>query len=340
MKNALTYAICAATSLLCGPAIAADSDITTYREMCDASASVALDANHFVVADDEMNVLRVYRRGQPSSVAQVDLSKFLGTKPDKESDLEGAARVGNTIFWISSHGTNSEGKVQDRRRRFFATEVIPGSSPPTLRPLGKPYSTLVDDLAKLSQYKLGEAATIPPKTFGALNIEGLAEGVNGNLLIGFRNPLPGNKALIIPLKNPTELVDEKPEAREKPEVREKAEVRQKIEASFGTPIELDLQGRGIRSIERVGSAYLIVAGPIDGKGDFKLFRWSGKENGEGIEPVDAPALKGLFPEAMFAIPETGEVQILSDDGTFPVGGGECKGAARTEQTFRSVTIKP
>jgi hypothetical protein len=123
-------------------------------------------------------------------------------------------------------------------------------------------------------------------------------------------------------------------------IDENPEVRAKAEASFGTPIELDLQGRGIRSIERVGSAYLIVAGPINGKGDFKLFRWSGKENGEGLEPIDTPALKGLSPEAMFAIPETGEVQILSDDGTFPVGGGECKGAARTEQSFRSVLFKP
>ncbi|MBR1225200.1 DUF3616 domain-containing protein [Bradyrhizobium sp. AUGA SZCCT0176] len=328
MKNGFTYAICAATSLLSGAATAADSTITTYREMCDASASVALDADHFVVADDEMNVLRVYRRGQPSSVAQVDLSKFLDTKPDKESDLEGAARVGNTIFWISSHGTNSEGKVQDRRRRFFATELVPGSSPPTVRPVGKPYSKLVEDLSKLTQYKLGEAATKPPKTVGALNIEGLADGGDGRLLIGFRNPLPGNKALIIPLKNPTVLVDEKPE------------VREKAEASFGNPIELDLKGRGIRSIERVGSTYLIVAGPIDGKGDFKLFRWSGKESGEDLELVDTPSLKGLSPEAMFAISETGEVQILSDDGTFPVGGGECKDVPRTEQSFRSVILKP
>jgi hypothetical protein len=32
--------------------------------MCDASAAVALDADHFVVADDENNVLRIYRRGR------------------------------------------------------------------------------------------------------------------------------------------------------------------------------------------------------------------------------------------------------------------------------------
>lgn len=328
MKNVFAYVI-AATSVLCGPATAAEPTITTYREMCDASASVALDKDHFVVGGDELNVLRVYRRGQPSSVAQIDLSKFLDTKRDKESDLEGAARVGNTIFWISSHGTNSEGKVQDRRRRFFATEVVPGSSPPTIRPVGKPYSKLVQNLAsdpRLAKFQLGEAATKPPKTSGALNIEGLADGGGDRLLIGFRNPLPGNKALIIPLENPGELIDEKASA--------------EVSARFGNPIELDLKGQGIRSIERVGNAYLIVAGSIDGKGNFTLFRWSGKETGEGLDPIDTPSLNNVSPEALFAIPESEEVQFLSDDGSMPVGGGDCKDAPPAQQTFRSVTFKP
>src|SRR5215212_2246202 len=68
-----------------------------YRGMCDASAAVALGKDHFVVGDDELNVLRVYTRDQPEAVGQVDLSSFLGTKPKKESDLEGAARLGNKI---------------------------------------------------------------------------------------------------------------------------------------------------------------------------------------------------------------------------------------------------
>jgi len=181
---------------------------TIYRGMCDASAAVALDKDHFVVADDELNVMRIYRRGQPESVAQVDLSSFLGTKPDKESDIEGAARIGNMIFWISSHGTNKDGKIQDRRRRLFATEVVPGAVP-TVQAVGKPYSKLVDDLAAdpgFAKYGLGEAATKPPKTKGALNIEGLAATADGKLLVGFRNPIQGNKALVAPIENPDEVV--------------------------------------------------------------------------------------------------------------------------------------
>ena len=54
----------------------------------------------------------------------MDLSSFLGTMPKTESDIEGAATLGSKIFWITSHGTNSNGEVQDRRRKLFATEIL------------------------------------------------------------------------------------------------------------------------------------------------------------------------------------------------------------------------
>jgi Protein of unknown function (DUF3616) len=304
----------------------AEPTISMYGEMCDASAAVALDQEHFVVGDDELNVLRVYKRGQSSSVAQIDVSKFLGTKPKKESDIEGAARVGNTVFWISSHGTNKDGEVQDRRRRFFATEVVAGT-PPSVRPVGKPYAALVQDLAsdpKLTKYDFADAAGRAPKTPGALNIEGLADATDGRLLIGFRNPLPGGKALIIPLENPEELT--------------RNDAPAGTRARFGNPVELDLNGLGVRSIERVGDSYLVVAGPFDAKGDFRLLRWSGKD--EKVDPIDAPSLKGLNPEALFAFGETGEIQILSDDGEFKIGSGKCKDAAQAQQMFRSVILRP
>jgi hypothetical protein len=293
-----------------------------YRGLCDASAAVALDKDHFVVADDELNVMHVYKRDQPDSVAQVDLSSFLGTKPDKESDIEGATAIGNKIFWISSHGTNKDGKVQDRRRRLFATEVVAGPVP-TVRAVGKPYSRLIEDLSadpRFTKYGLPDAATKPPKTKGALNIEGLADTVDGKLLIGFRNPLPGDKALVITIENPQDAIAG-------------------AAAKLGEPIEIKLGGRGIRSFERVGTTYLIVAGPIDGKGSFDLYRWSGDAKDDPTIVANA-GLSGLNPEALFAIPGSAEVQILSDDGTVDVGGKECKEAPRGSQSFRSITLKP
>jgi len=77
-----------------------------YRGMCDASAAVALGQGRFVVADDERDVLLVYKRGQPEGVASVDLVDYLGNrKPNgknAEADIEGAAAIGQRIYWIAS----------------------------------------------------------------------------------------------------------------------------------------------------------------------------------------------------------------------------------------------
>ena len=80
---------------------------------------------------------------------------------------------------------------------------------------GKSYTQLVlrDMLEdpKLAQFDLKTAETITPKEPGGLNIEGLTSTPEGALLIGFRNPIPEGKALLIPLKNPLDLVTKDPQ---------------------------------------------------------------------------------------------------------------------------------
>ncbi|MDR7267718.1 hypothetical protein J2X20_000347 [Pelomonas saccharophila] len=288
---------------------------TRYEGLCDASAAVALDARHFIVADDEHNRLTIYRRGEVRAVSQVDLDKFL--KADKEADLEGAAQVGNRIYWIASHARNSAGKVREDRQRFFATEIR-GS---TIEPIGKPYTVLLADLlaaAPLAPLKLSDAAGRAAEAMGGFNIEGLAAAPDGSLLIGLRNPIPQGRALIIPLLNPAALVEGKGPAR------------------FGSAIRLDLGGRGVRSLERIGNGYLIVAGPTGDEGTFALFRWSGK-------PIDMPVpvkaeLGTLRPEALFAWPD-GQITLLSDDGGVMVGNKACKDADKGKRTFRALDVK-
>jgi hypothetical protein len=293
----------------------------SYQGMCDASAAVALDANHFAVADDERNTLLVFKRGEKGAVGSIDLSVFLGTKPDKESDIEGAATIDARTYWISSHGRNSAGERQERRLRFFATDVVTGSAGPRIITAGRPYSSLLDDLIaspQLSALKLADAAALKPEGNDGLNIEGLAATPDKKLLIGFRNPIRGQRALLVPLENPHEVIQGKT-------------------ARFGTAILLDLNKRGIRSMDRVGTSYLIVAGPPADSGSFALYRWSG-------DPAQAPTVlngidfTGLHPEAMFAIPNSRKVQFLSDDGQKMVGGVECKRLDRSKQMFRSVII--
>ena len=86
--------------------------IIRHTGMCDASAAVPVGSNLFVVANDEDNTLRIYKRnksGEP--IYSQDLSSFLQIDPKHpEADIEGATLIKNRIYWISSHGASKEGK--------------------------------------------------------------------------------------------------------------------------------------------------------------------------------------------------------------------------------------
>ncbi len=263
--------------------VAAQS-VISYRGLCDASAAVALDVEHLGVAGDEDNTLRIFRRGVADAVGTLALADFLGTGK-RESDIEGAARIGNRIFWIASHGRNKDGKERSERDRFFATDIRPGTTPPGHVPAATPYRGLIDDLRSvptLKAFRLDAAARLAPEAPGGLSIEGLAAMPDGRLLIGLRNPIPNSKALLVPLENPAGVVNGE-------------------RARLGEPIVLSLRGRGVRSIEQVGGAYYIVAGPTADSGPFSLYRWSGNA-------ADAPSIargvdfSGLRPEALFELP--------------------------------------
>lgn len=307
---------------------------TKYAGFCDVSAAIALGPDHFVAGEDETDVLAIYRRGTPTPVARVDLVDFLGNRNKKgnakEADFEGAARVGDVIYWIASHARDSKGNVEETRRRFFATSVTGTGASPTVSASGQPYKLMLNDLLgdpALASLNLAKAAELAPELPNALNIEGLAATPEGQLLIGFRNPLPKDLAIVLPLTNPQQVV---------------AGVES---AKFGAPILLDLEGRGIRSMERVGNRYLIVAGPFNsgtggGRGsDFALFSWNGKPDAKA-ERVKADFGK-LRPEGMFAIPGSTDLEILSDDGDEPFGANtKCKdpNVPPPNKTFRTIRI--
>ncbi|MEF7617531.1 DUF3616 domain-containing protein [Aquincola sp. MAHUQ-54] len=320
-RSAAALLTCAA-----GLAAAAGQAAATYQGLCDASAAEALDARHFAVAGDEDNTLRVFRRGEPKAVAQWPMAGFLGTGK-KESDIEGAAVVGRRIYWIASHGRNKDGKPRPDRHRFFATDIVAppasaASAPPSLVPAGAPYLGLLDDLLAapgLQRFKLAEAARLAPEAPGGLNIEGLAARPGGGLWIGLRNPIPNGQALLVPLLNPDDVLAGRP-------------------ARIGEPLLLGLRQRGVRSIERVGDVYWIVAGPTADRGAFSLYRWSGQP-GDAPVLADGSALAGLRPEALFAWPD-GRLQILSDDGGVETAGIACKDRPAAQQAFRSAELPP
>ena len=297
---------------------------TQYGGMAEASAAAMLDNRHFVVAEDECNTLLVYEFGKPKPVGQpVDLAGFLGTG-DKASDIEGGARVGDMIYWISSHSLPRLGKPRDWRKRFFATKVdaSDASAPvPTVRPHGKAYAGLLEDMIaapQLRDLKLDAAAQVLPEQIDGLNIEGLAAWKTDGLLIGFRGPLIAGRAPLVPFKNPAAVVSGG-------------------RAGFEKPILLDLGGRGIRSIDRVEGHYLIVAGPVGDVGTFAIYRWSG-------EPADPPILQvqlnsgTVAPEALLPVPTSKEVTLLSDDGSSQAEAA-CGTDAKAQQRFRALQVR-
>ncbi len=306
-----------------GPATAVD--IVICRGMCDASAIVAAGSEHFVVADDEDNIFRTYSRTQGDApVSQTNLSSFLRVDPKSpEVDLEGAAPLGDRVYWISSHARNQNGKERPSRHRFFATTISASNGVVAVNPVGLPYIKLLTDLRnepRLKKFNLTAAARRAPKSKNALNIEGLCATPAGHLLIGFRNPIPQRKALVVPLLNPAELIEGRA-------------------ARFGDPQLLDLGGLGIRSITRSGDRYFIIAGSYDGAGPSALFEWSG--GSAAPRPLPRPELAGLNPEALecLTINDRLRLLIVSDDGTRKIGGQDCKDVLDPNlKYFRATTL--
>jgi hypothetical protein len=301
------------------------SKATVYTGMANASGAVALTTNLFVVADDEDNTLRIYRADQGgTAVGQCDCTPFLKLEGEQpEADLEGGARVGDRAFWISSHGRNRAGKERPSRGVFFATDINTSAGGITLSPAGAPYRNLLADLIeepRFARFHLAAASRRAPKEVDALNIEGLSATPEGGLLIGFRNPIPDGKALLIPLLNPNEMILGN-------------------KARFGDAILLDLGGLGIRDVALVQDRYVIIGGPYHPGGKFRLYTWKG---GTSIpEVLGLKHLSRCNAEGLVIYPGKAlhAFQILSDDGTRPVEGVPGKAVTdKSKQSFRSFWV--
>ena len=143
-----------------------------------------------------------------------------------------------------------------------------------------------------------------------------------HLLIGFRNPIPAGKALLVPLLNPGELIEGR-------------------SAKLGNPLLLDLGGLGIRSIGYDDGKYLIIAGPFDNDGESRAYEWDGKSSTPRLLPdVRFP---GANPEGLaFSKPDgKAEFFVLSDDGTLKIDGVDCKKVKDTNRRqFRGYLLIP
>jgi hypothetical protein len=286
-----------------------------HTGMAGASAAAALTTNLVVVANDEDNVLRVYRTDESGDpVQRIDISAHIDARGRfSEADIEGGARIGDRIYWLGSHSRNKDGKLRPNRHRLFATQVHTNAGQVTLRPIGGVCRTLADQLAAapaLSPFHLRDALSRGPEESGAFNLEGLAAAPEGALLIAFRNPVPDGKALLVPLRNPIAILEGAP-------------------AEFGPPVQLDLGGLGIRDIVWTGREWFVAAGGSHKGGRSRMFRWTGDGSPARVENS---GVKRLNPEAIAVFGSGTDLSLLvcSDDGN--------KNA--TVPAFRSIWLIP
>lgn len=292
------------------------------RGMANASAAVRIGTDRVLVGSDENNTLILYssiRGGAPLKVFET--SPWLGLRRGEgEADFEGAARIGDVVYWIGSHARNKNGRYRPERHRFLALKISHEDGELELNPVAPAAGTLLESMLAaptMAEFSLREASGIAPELPGGLNIEGLAAGPEGTLWIGFRSPVPGGRALLAQLRNPMEFATGHP-------------------AQWGPACRLDLGGKGIRDLVWTGQEYFVLGGNSGEGGRTRLYRWTGP--GAEPTPVKAPGIKDLNAEGLvaFGTPQSPRILVLSDDGNRK--GNDALDTLK--RTFRMLWVDP
>lgn len=326
----------------------------TQEGSSDASTAFALPDGFMIVADDEANVLRVYPRAGGAAVLEWSYA-LNGPKLTKELDLEAGTRIGDTLYLTGSNSNSKDGgDAMADRSHLFAVKVAGTGAATTFDYLGQ-FSALESQLvawdagnghalgANHFGFAASAAAGIAPERVDGFSIEGMTSAPGDTALwLGFRAPLADAgaraKGLIVPLQNANALL-----------------AGTATQATFGTPIELELGGRGIRSIDKGSDGnYLIVAGPAGASSplvdrNFALFSWNGNPQSAPVElSNDLDALRkdtgGSFESVVGVagpVAAGTEVQLLMDNGdtVWPGQSAVSKDLEPVDQKFGGFVVR-
>jgi uncharacterized repeat protein (TIGR02543 family) len=319
-----------------------------HTNSSDASGASAVDSNFMFVADDETNLIRLYsRKNSGKELYALDVTSGVGAS--SECDLEGSSssvkfNPGKRVYWIGSLGNNKSGNLRPDRDKVIATEISGDSSAATVSV--KSYSNQFRNAliswgsAQGWSFSTSSASGMVPKRIDGFNVEGLSITHGGDTAyIGFRAPCVPVKgiaptianrkyALIAPVTNFETILNGNGNVSTAP--------------LTGEPILFDLDGLGIRSIEKVGDGkYLIVAGLYTGGGSPAVYLWDGvvpfnsgktpitvispvsklvKLNLAGLQSLVQTSADGALeghPEAMIAdaVGSLLNITIISDNGS-------------------------
>lgn len=326
----------------------------TINKSSDASTAVPLGTAWMLVADDESNTLRVYPRAGGAAVLEWDY-KLEGPKLTKELDVEASVKLGNRVYFIGSHSNKKDGaNVPAERGHLFAVDVAGEGAATTFAYVGK-FSDLEAQLvnwdagnfhalgANYYGFAVSAGAGVVPERSDGFSIEGMSTSPDDKAMwLAFRAPLVStsarNKALIVPVNNYAELV-----------------AGTATTAVFGIRIELDLGGRGIRSLEKSSNGkYLILAGPAAGSSsavdrNFALYTWSGLATEAPVEldnnlEILRAANGGSFESIVDVtgpVAEGSTVHLLTDNGdtVWPGKTAVSKDLPVAEHQFQGFSFK-
>ncbi len=292
----------------------------------DASAAIALDDDFMVMADDEKNNLYVVNRKQSGLPVKTyyfgDLLGLTDGSPGdyKEVDVESCVRsrtIANRVYWLGSMSNAGSSNVYKVNSNKLFSTTITGTSTSTSFSVTGYYSNLRQRLiiwgdANGYNFTSSTASGHDAKTIDGFNVEGMTIAPdNTTLYIGFRAPLvpTANRtnAVIAPLLNFESWYNNGSPSGN---------------PVFGSPIELNLGGRGIRDMVRLSNGvFIIVAGNYDNTPVVgAIYKWTGIATDV---PVQVPTMdiSTLNAEACVEINENSQLalnklQIISDNGSY------------------------
>ena len=218
------------------------------------------------------------------------------------------------VYWSGSMSNSSSTPygVEDNRNRTFRVDIS-GTGATTAFTFGGVVS-LRQQLINWGDkngynFSASAAAGTNPKTIDGFNLEGMVFAPdNTTLYMGFRAPLvpTANRtnAVIAPILNFESWFNGGAPA---------------DTATLGTPIALNLGGRGIREMIRLTNGnYVIAAGSYDGTSNPAIYTWTGNA---ADAPVQATSfdVTGQNPEALIQVNQGGQLaldqlQVISDEG--------------------------
>ncbi|MDO8188684.1 hypothetical protein Q5424_26525 [Conexibacter sp. JD483] len=247
----------------------------------DASTAIGVGRGHILVADDEQDIVRLFRTDR-SGEAVKEFNIGPSADGGGEIDFESSARVGNTAYWFGSHGNRKAGQIETSRYTMIETRVVGSGADTTVTRVGQAYGGLRADLVAWDVangnrlgFQAGTASGVRPDDANGFNLEGaeFAPGSSSTLYLGFRSPnltTPnGLRAVIVPLLN-ADLLTKGDGTR----------------AVFDEPILLDLGGMTIRELRKnAADQYLILAAKRNdttGRVEESLFSWTGRRDDRPI----------------------------------------------------------